>query len=396
MTSENEAMDSNEAPLIPAPATLSEQVRKVLAEAAKPLTVKQVKERVDKLFPKGTKAVEKPSAAGVQGELERGGAFKHPVEKKSGEPTYWNTAYVPPLTPAEVVAKAVREKVAALGIDEVVSDKQLGKPSGKKLTDETAKAFDETLAELIAAGVLHRHGKNYGKTKPLSVAEQVAATVRAKVAALTDYDVVAEGKLGKPSGKSATEEAKQAFAEVVEGMIKSGELHRHGKNYGKQPLPKPKWYETDQAKKAFTALVNAAKKVVGVHAPADEVFALLRQRIAEAPAVEKPKPVVPSDHVHPAPPVAPTADLRTVLKQAYDDLCEFVEFRDKLVELPRLYREASKRMPGLTPDAFQAELWEMGKERVIELSVINDERAATHPELAIRRHDSLYFYARWN
>lgn len=389
-------MDANEAPPNPAPATLSEQVRKVLAEAAKPLTVKQVKAGVDKLFPKGTKPAAKPSAAGVQGELERGGAFKHPVEKKSGEPTYWHKAYVPPPSPAELVAKAVREKVAGLTDDQLVTDKQLGKPTPAKATPETVKAYDDTLAELLNSGDLHRHGKNYGKQKPPSVAEQVAANVRAKVAELNADDVVAEAKLGKPAGKAVSTEAKQAFTDTLAELLKSGQLHCHGKNYGRRP---PKWYEAETAKKPFNDLVKNAKKLIEElrAATADEVLAALREKLGSPATPVAPKPQPPVSHAPASPPpVAPAADLRTVLKQSYDHLCEFVEFQHELVPLPRLYREAVKRMPGLTPDVFQSELWRMNDERVIQLHVLNEVREAKDPELAIFRNDRLYYFARWN
>lgn len=325
-------MDANEAPPNPAPATLSEQVRKVLAEAAKPLTVKQVKAGVDKLFPKGTKPAAKPSAAGVQGELERGGAFKHPVGKKSGEPTYWHKAYVPPPTPAELVAKTVREKVAALSDADVVPESKLGKPTGKKLTEETAKAFDDTLADLIAKGELHRHGAKYGKKVP------------------------------------------------------------------PPPPPPLKWYEKAPHKAKFTPVLKAANKLFEVGGVTlDEVLAALREKLGSPATPVAPKPQPPVSHAPASPPpVAPATDLRTVLNQAYDHLCLFVEFRDKLVELPRLYREASKRMPGLTPEVFQAELWQLGEEQRVQLHIINDVTAAKEPQFAILRDGDLYYYARWN
>jgi hypothetical protein len=85
-----------------------------------------------------------------------------------------------------------------------------------------------------------------------------------------------------------------------------------------------------------------------------------------------------------------------VLKQAYDHLCEFVEFQHELVPLPRLYRETTKQMPGLTPEVFHGELWQMSEERAIQLHVLNEVREAKDPELAISRNDRLYYFVRWN
>ena len=308
----------------PAPSTLAEQVQRVLAEAPKPLTAKQVKAAVDKLYPRGTKKAAKPSPTSILGELEKEGVFAHPATK-NGELTYWRSK---PQTAAEAVAAAVRAKVEALG-DEPVTEAQLGKPGGKKATPEAAQAFADTIAELL------------GQRK----------------------------------------------------------LFQHGKAFGKHPPAPPKWYETEPGKKAFASLVTAAKKVLGLNvAPADEVIALLRERLGHTqPMTDRPEPAPPPQAASPSTP-APTGptDLRASLKAAYDHLCDFVEFRDRLVELPRLYRETAKRVPGLTPEGFKDELWRMSDEREIQLHVLNEVREAQHPELAIHRNDRLYYYLIWN
>ncbi len=401
-------MDATELPPAASSMTLRDHIDQLIKTAPRPLGLADLKKllqqrNVPVKGPKGFKDIDIERTANDA--VADGAAFAHPAA--NGKPKFWHTAYVIPPTPAELVAKTVREKVAALGDDAVVADSKLGKPTGKKLTDETAKAFDDTLAELIARGELHRHGEKYGKKvppppKPTPV-QATVETVRKKVAELSDSQVVAEGKLGKPTGKKETAETTAAFETVLKELIANETLFQHpGGKYGKtKPLPPPppaKWYEKAPHKAKFTSLVTAANKLFEVGGvTVDEVLAALREKLGSPAPTVAHTPQPPVSHAPASPPfAAPPADLRTVLKQAYDDLCEFVEFRDKLVELPRLYREATKRMPGLTPEVFQAELWEMGKERVLELHVINEERSAAHPELAIRRHDSLYYYARWN
>ena len=322
-------MDANEATAAPPPATLSEQVRKVLDEAAKPLTAKQVKSAVDKLYPKGTKPAAKPSPAGIQGELERNGAFEHPATK-AGDPTYWHTPYVPPPTPAHVLAAKVRAKVDELADDAVVVEGKLGKPTGKKVTDEQTKAFADTLAELITAGTLHPH----------------------------------------PGGK-------------------------YGKKAPPPPQPPLKWYEKAPHKTKFAALMKAANTLfAAAGVTADEFHTAFRRQLGQTPpSAEKPKSVVVPPPV--VPPPAHT-ELRAVLKQAYDHLCKFPEFRDRLVDLPSLFHETSERQAGVTAEAFMAELWRMGEEHQVQLHIINDVTAAKEPHLAISRDGDLYYYARWN
>jgi hypothetical protein len=309
----------------------------------------------------------------------------------------------PPSTLAERVRRVLADAPAPLDFTKVKT--AVGKlyPKGTKKAPLPPKPSDtEIQRELEVAGVfIHPPPAAKGKPKywhqpPLTPAELVAKAVREKVAALGDDEVVTEAKLGKPAGKKATPETLRVFADTVADLLRAGSLHRHGKNLGKRPPPSLAWYEVEPAKKAFAALVTAAKKVVGLNAaPVDEVMAALRERLGITPPTEKPKPVVPPPVAPPVPPPA-HADLRAVLKQAYDHLCQFVEFRDKLVELPRLYREAAKHLPTLSAEAFKAELWRMGDEHKVQLHIINDVTAAKEPHLAISRAGDLYYYARWN
>lgn len=322
-------MDSNGTSIAPQGTTLAERVRKVLAEAPAPLDFSKVKTAVGKLYPKGTKKAPqppKPSDTEIQRELETEGVFVHPATTAKGKPKYWHRPPPPKPTPAEEVAANVRDKVKALGDDDVVAEAKLGKPTKAKATPETLKAFEDTLADLLGAGLLHRHGKNFGK----------------------------------------------------------------------RPPPPPKWHDIDPAKKAFTSLVTAAKKVVGLNAaPADEVIAVLRERLGLTQTSDRPKPVVSPPPVQPAPPPPPAVDLHAALRQAYDHLCKFPEFADGMVDLPSLFHETAHRR-AVTRDEFRDLLWRMSEERKVQLHVLNDPAAAKEPDLGISRNDRLYYYARWN
>jgi hypothetical protein len=92
---------------------------------------------------------------------------------------------------------------------------------------------------------------------------------------------------------------------------------------------------------------------------------------------------------------APADSLRTVLHNAYEKLCRFIEFQDGVVELPRLYHEARRTLPGLTVPAFQAELMALWQQRELELHVLNEVAKATEPEKGVRQHDKLYYYVQW-
>jgi hypothetical protein len=92
----------------------------------------------------------------------------------------------------------------------------------------------------------------------------------------------------------------------------------------------------------------------------------------------------------------PTTELvRTALRQAYDELCLYVEFRDKLVEIPRLYHETVRRLPGLSVEWFHRELEALSNERKVELHKLNEVHLAKERNLAIEKDDRLYYYLYW-
>jgi hypothetical protein len=101
----------------------------------------------------------------------------------------------------------------------------------------------------------------------------------------------------------------------------------------------------------------------------------------------------------PAPPqqaeTAAPQSLRTVLHDAYERLCHYREFQDGLVELPRLYHEARKKLPGLTVQEFHRELDDLWSRREVELHILNEVERASEPDKGIRRDDYLYYYVYW-
>ncbi|QDU23768.1 hypothetical protein [Urbifossiella limnaea] len=307
--------------------TFPEIVARVIKTAQQPVAIADIKKtlKAQGVAIGGKKGhSDSDIEAAVTAEVGGGTAFAHPATSAKGKPRFWHTR---PKTAAEVVADALREKVRLLGTDEVVTDKQLGRPGGKKATPEATAAFDGLLAEMQATGQLFRRGKGYARTAP----------------------------------------------------------------------PPPKWYETDPGKKPFDALVKAAQKVTALGvAPLDDLFTILRSKLESAPT-PRPAPVVTAAPPAPVtPPPAPAVDLPAVLKLAYEHLCLFVEFRDRLVELPRLYHEAAKRLPGLTVEDFHHELWRLSEARAVQLHVLNEVRGASEPHLAIHRNDRLYYFVRWN
>ena len=110
-------------------------------------------------------------------------------------------------------------------------------------------------------------------------------------------------------------------------------------------------------------------------------------------------PVVPPVVVPPVvvPPVPPSQDdLATVLKDTYELLCLFEEFRrDKIVELPSMYHETKKKLPSLTVAEFHSELMKLWDERQLELKILNEVTLAKEPALGIEMNDALYYYVMW-
>ncbi len=368
--------------------TLAEQVRKILHDAASPLAFKDISKRIAKFYPKGTKKAPKPappSDAEIQAELELPGVSVYPAPKPDGMPKYWHK---PPLD---------------------VQVLKLFEQSGKKKLADVMTGLDDTPAsklviaaikKLVTDGKLFVHGKGkeveyatFEQPPPLTATEKMEATVHAKVAALGD-EVVAEAKLGKPPAKQGAEVA-EAFEQLLKQLVAEKKLFAYaGGKYSRKEPKRIEWYETPAHKKSFEALLKATNKVMdsdGV--TVDQVFAALRAKLAQSPPAAKPVLKLHEPSVDTHPPEVPPHDLRTVLKQAYDHLCQFVDHR--LVELRAVYHQAVKTHPELTAGEFHRTLWEMHTERILELHVLNEVKKALEPNLAIERDHHLYYYMIW-
>jgi hypothetical protein len=116
--------------------------------------------------------------------------------------------------------------------------------------------------------------------------------------------------------------------------------------------------------------------------------------VSAAPQPPTPPPRPPAREAAPLP--EPASDqLRVVLHQAYDELCLYLEFRDKVVEIPRLYHEVARRLPGLSLTRFHRELEALRDERRIELHKLNEVNLARERALAIEKDGRLYYYVLW-
>ena len=308
-----------------------------------------------------------------------------------------------PLSEVSTLTAKVREVIGAAAAPlELSKVKAALKLAGVPFTGKHKVSDERIQRELDGEGV-HRHppGTAKGKPKywhraPQTVAEQVEAVVQAKLATLGDKPAT-PAQLGKPKSPDAI----QAFDAIVERLRAEGKLFKLGAKYTTQEPPKPKWYESSTHKTDYNKLAALATKLVNTGAVTlDQIVTALRDKFGAAPKVSPPPAALPP--VAPPPAVAPPVveavaapDLGVALKAAYDHLCKFAEFKDRLVELPRLYHETRKRLPTLSVEAFHGELTRLSKAYLIELRVLNEVRTAEEPHLAISRDDSLYYYARW-
>ena len=71
--------------------------------------------------------------------------------------------------------------------------------------------------------------------------------------------------------------------------------------------------------------------------------------------------------------------LRKAIRDAYEELCLYVEFQDRLVAIPQLYLELQKFMPGVELQEFHEELEDMRKAEMLHLHVLNEVREARNP-----------------
>jgi len=258
----------------------------------------------------------------------------------------------------------------------------------------TPASINRAMKGLTESGKLHPHGKGKSLTYARFPEPIVVPLDEQILALISDSDKKNAADLTPHLTGSPTP---AAINKALKGLTESGKLHPHGKGksltYAKFPVPILPWYETDANKKSFASLLTSARKLIDAGAAnVDGLLQALREKlgvVVPPPSASAPSPPPPSPLPH------PTTDLRTTLREAYDYLCKFVEFRDKIVELRRLYYETLERIPSLTVEAFHAELEALNGEWLIELRQLNEVAEAQDRHLAIERDDRLYYYIRW-
>ena len=347
-------------------ATLSpvEALRKKLNDSPVPLLLKEI---AKDLTQKGRKAPPPPDFAALLAEEEQAGqAFRHPSGKEGAE-RYWakdekqvireavlNAAAEPKkLNDLKKLAKDATKADKAFAetiVDELVVAEQLHKQSSagnplygavksraldkgvirdeilsaaaspqkaadlvkaaKQATNADKALVESILTELIEAKQLHPQSAGnkplYGK-EPLperNVREPVAAALLA-VAETPDTGIKLIAAAQKATG------ADKAFVEsVFNELIESNKLFAQAaakkQLYGTKEPPHP--LEVDPGKKAFTAFVKAAQKVLEVapQVQLDEVFPRLRKALEQQPkAPQVEEMAVPVSHAPVSPPPSP-------------------------------------------------------------------------------------------
>jgi DNA-binding MarR family transcriptional regulator len=288
--------------------------------------------------------------------------------------------------------------------------------------DAALKELKKSLAEVVAKGWVQK--QTVKLADPTKLTKKGAPSTKSqKVVHLTEEGEKVLREAAHPETLAATS------AGVVVGLRESLEADRQALREQVIAALSPKEdnklrQELSKLSKAVEGLAEKVEKLESLVADPgsadhllariDQAFAALSTRVdgtlkvfpATSPPVHPPRPA----HVSPPPaavrePVsgehetaesATPQSVRTVLHNAYERLCHFREFEDGLVELPRLYHEARKKLPGLTVEEFHRELDDLWSKRDVELHIINEVQRASEPEKGIRRDDYLYYYVYWN
>ncbi|MDB5308406.1 MAG: hypothetical protein JWO38_2608 [Gemmataceae bacterium] len=376
-----------------APLTLTEGIRTKLGTAPAPLKFAEVK--------KGLTKAKKQSASDFEVEIRRlldeevrdGRAFVYPSGKE-GETRYWSRDE----------KHAIREEALRLAATPApLAD--LKKKAGAVAKGADAGFVETVLRDLIAGATLFEHppkkpnGPQLLGTKEYRHPNDKPAVTEALLAA-------AEAPLPLKDLVKAvvgtTKADKEFVGSVAAELIGAGQLHEHAPAKGKTPLYGREkqdplhFLNVDPGKKAFAGLVAAADKVIKAVSGVtiDQILHRLRAALVDRPTpppAPEPDAVVKPPHPH----ELTSEKIRKGLKDAYDELCLDVEFQDKVVEIPRLFHEAARVLPGLTVHQFHRELQSLQHDHGVELQAINEVQRAKEPELAIHHGCRLLYFVVW-
>ncbi|VTR97834.1 hypothetical protein [Tuwongella immobilis] len=296
-------------------------------------------------------------------------------------------------------------------------------PRGTRKAPLPPPPADDAIQAAIAAEVAAKRafeypgtaasGPRYSAKQPPSIESVIEARVQDRLAAAT-ADPITPAQLGKPGAREGRP-AMDAFNAVLKRLLDGKQLFLVGRDrYSKNAPPAPVWYTTSPNKAEFDKIVRAIERLKTLNISASDILAAVQLKLgvtaapSAAPSAPSAPTAAPSGAAAAKPAAAPAATTATapassapskplpaLLKEAYDHLCLFVEFRHKLVHLYRLYHEAKKRYPALTVEDFHNTLWNMSQNREIELRVLNEVHKAEQRELAIYRDHTLYYYVQW-
>jgi hypothetical protein len=271
--------------------------------------------------------------------------------------------------------------------------------------DDALKALKKSVDKAVGAGLLRK-----GETR-------IATTTKAGKASSKKVAVIGLTPQGEEMLRQAA--APEAYAATQSGVLAAlrqdlesdrGRLRDEVRaavaaTIGKRAEPAKVQKELDGLSKKVEQLTKQLEKLEAVVGPSDDGSALLAkidqafagmQARLEGILRSLPTPrteLGPAHQPEPAPPSP--GSLPEVLRKAYERLRLFVEFRDGLVEMPRLYHEARKAMPGLTVEEFHRELLALWDARTVELHVLNEADRAAEPDKGIEHHNKLYYYVLW-
>lgn len=189
----------------------------------------------------------------------------------------------------------------------------------------------------------------------------------------------------------------ESFAKLQKAI--EGEFERLHKGVGTtQDKLRPAVQDALGGLKATFAATTPAAEPSKADSELAGVLPVLRTVLAKlgGPTNLTPPPRPADPPVVPPPAVVTPDRLREVIEAAYRELCLYVEFRDKLVTVPRLYQEVARSLPGVTVRQFHDAVETLQAERRVDLKVLNEVRAAENSDQAIRKDGRLYYYLIWN